>query len=72
VPKDTDVLTHVILSVFRLNGQFSNAGEVLVSHIGLTGARWQMLGAVALSAGALTVPQIGSAMGVTRQAPRSS
>jgi DNA-binding MarR family transcriptional regulator len=35
--------------------------------LGLTSARWQMLGAIALAGAPLTAPQIGEAMGVTRQ-----
>jgi DNA-binding MarR family transcriptional regulator len=65
--RKAEVLTHAILSVFRVNGQLLNAGDGLVRHLGLTSARWQMLGAVALSGVALTAPRLAAAMGVTRQ-----
>src|SRR6266545_5597390 len=65
--RSVGVLTRVILSVFRLNGQLLRAGDELVGPLGLTSARWQMLGAVALSDRPLTAPQLGDIMGVTRQ-----
>ena len=56
-----------MLTVFRLNGRLLNWGDHLVAPLGLTSARWQMLGAIALAGQPLTAPQIGEAMGVTRQ-----
>src|SRR5262249_2210744 len=63
----TDVLTDVILLLFRVNGQLLAAGDRLVGHLHLTSARWQMLGAVALSPLPRTTPQLATTMGVTRQ-----
>src|SRR5262249_26231026 len=60
-------LTDVILLIFRVNGQLLAAGDRLVEHLRLTSARWQMLGAVALSSSPRTAPQLAAAMGVTRQ-----
>lgn len=62
-----EALTQVILSVFRANGLLLQAGDRLVGPLGLTSARWQVLGAAAMSADPPTVPQIAAAMGVTRQ-----
>jgi DNA-binding MarR family transcriptional regulator len=62
-----DLLTGVILAIFRTNGRLLSNGDVLVSPFGLTSARWQVLGAVALSDAPLSAPQIGAAMGITRQ-----
>src|SRR5262245_1707844 len=62
-----EVLTDVILLIFRVNGQLLAAGDRLVEHLQLTSARWQMLGAVALSPSLRTAPQLAAAMGVTRQ-----
>lgn len=62
-----DLLTDVILRVFRTNGRLLTHGDALVGPLGLTSARWQVLGAVALAKMPLTAPQIGAAMGVTRQ-----
>lgn len=63
----TQALTDLTLTVFRLNGCLLQWGDRLVEPLGLTSARWQMLGAIALAAKPLTAPQIGGAMGVSRQ-----
>ena len=59
--------TEVILSVFRANGLLLTAGDLLAAEHGLTSARWQVLGAIALAQQPLTVPQIARRMGLTRQ-----
>jgi DNA-binding MarR family transcriptional regulator len=66
-PAVGDVATSVILSTFRLNGLLLEAGDRLSADHGLTSARWQVLGAIALSDRPLTVPQIARRMGLTRQ-----
>jgi predicted ArsR family transcriptional regulator len=66
-PAASALLTDVILLIFRVNGQLLVAGDRLVEHLHLTSARWQMLGAVALSPSLRTAPQLAAAMGVTRQ-----
>ncbi len=60
-------LTDLTLTVFRLNGALMQWGDSLARPLGLTSARWQMLGAIALAGKPLTSPQIGVAMGVSRQ-----
>lgn len=60
-------ITDLTLTVFRLNGELLQWGDALVAPLGLTSARWQMLGAIALADTPLTAPQIAEAMGVTRQ-----
>jgi DNA-binding MarR family transcriptional regulator len=62
-----EAATSVILSTFRLNGLLLDAGDRLSADHGLTSARWQVLGAIALSDRPLTVPQIARRMGLTRQ-----
>ena len=62
-----EIATSVILSTFRLNGLLLEAGDRLSAEHGLTSARWQVLGAIALSDRPLTVPQIARRMGLTRQ-----
>jgi DNA-binding MarR family transcriptional regulator len=57
----------VILSTFRANGLSLTAGDRLAAEEGLTSARWQVLGALALAGRPLTVPQIARRMGLTRQ-----
>lgn len=61
-------LTDVILTIFRVNGALIQAGDALVHDLGLTSARWQVIGAIALEARPLTVAQIARRMGLTRQA----
>src|SRR6266511_1450421 len=62
-----EAATHVILSMFRANGLLLAAGDRLTADEGLTSARWQVLGAIALADRPLTVPQIARRMGLTRQ-----
>jgi DNA-binding MarR family transcriptional regulator len=59
--------TELILSTFRANGLLLAAGDELTAAAGLTAARWQVLGALALAERPLTVPQIARRMGLTRQ-----
>jgi DNA-binding MarR family transcriptional regulator len=59
--------TEVILSTFRANGLLLAAGDRLAAEHGLTSARWQVLGAIALAQRPLTVPQVARRMGLTRQ-----
>jgi DNA-binding MarR family transcriptional regulator len=63
-----DAITELVLETFRLNGRLLAAGDALVADLGLTSARWQVLGAVALSPVPLSVAQIARNMGLTRQA----
>lgn len=60
--------TQLFLEIFRLNGLLLEAGDRLVSDVGLTSARWQVLGAIALSPVPLPVAHIARNMGLTRQA----
>ncbi len=61
------VLTDLILEVFRLNGRLLSAGDRLVEDLGLTSARWQVLGAIALSERPQPVAWLARSMGLTRQ-----
>ncbi|HEY8201916.1 MAG TPA: MarR family transcriptional regulator [Actinomycetota bacterium] len=68
-----EAATRVILSTFRVNGLLLAAGDTLASEQGgLTSARWQVLGAIALAGQPLTVPQIARRMGLTRQSVHST
>ena len=62
-----EAATDVILSTFRANSLLLEAGNLHGSREGLTSARWQVLGAIALAERPLTVPQIARRMGLTRQ-----
>lgn len=66
-PSKTDKLTAITLSVFRLNGQLTEWGNHFSQPHGLTTARWQVLGAIALAPQPPSIPQIAATMGVTRQ-----
>jgi DNA-binding MarR family transcriptional regulator len=63
-----DALTQLIIETFRLNGCLLAAGDTLVADLGLSSARWQVLGAIALAAVPLPVARIARNMGLTRQA----
>jgi DNA-binding MarR family transcriptional regulator len=62
-----EAATTLILSTFRANGLLLGAGDLIGADDGLTSARWQVLGAIALAGRPLTVPQIARQMGLTRQ-----
>ena len=57
--------TKLILETFRLNGALIAAGDQLVGDLGLTSARWQVLGS--LRDCPATVAEIARRMGLTRQ-----
>ncbi len=60
-----EAFTRLVLATFRLNGRLIETGDRLTRPLGLTSARWQVLGP--LESGALTVSQIARAMGLRRQ-----
>ncbi len=62
-----ELMTQVILAIFRTNGALLAAGDELTAPESLTAARWQVLGALALEERPLTVPQIARRMGLARQ-----
>ena len=57
--------TRLILAVFRFHGRLLAAGDLLTGDLGLTSARWQVLGAI--DERPLPVAQIARNMGLTRQ-----
>ncbi len=61
------VLTEIMLEIFRLNSLLLEKGDQMVAPLGMSSARWQVLGALALSGGAMSCPQIAAAMGISRQ-----
>lgn len=61
------LFTDLVLEVFRFNGGLIASGNRLCRGTGLTAARWQTLGAIALTGRPLTVAQIARVMGLTRQ-----
>lgn len=59
------VMTDIILGIFRVNGRLLRAGDRMARDIGLTSARWQVLGAI--EARPKTVAQIARDYELTRQ-----
>ena len=57
--------TALILETFRFNGTLLAAGDELTAPLGLSSARWQVLGAI--ENGPLPVAQIARNMSVSRQ-----
>lgn len=63
-------LDDLILETFRLHGALIAAGDALVRDLGLTSARWQVLGAVAKAGATPSLSAIARTMGLSRQAVR--
>ena len=69
-PKHTpagEALTGLVLDLFRANGLMLTAGDRLVSALGLTSARWQILGAIIDAGRPQPVAWIARDMGANRQ-----
>jgi len=62
-----DALTGLILELFRLNSILLTAGDRLVAGIGLTSARWQVLGAMVAAERPQPVAWLARGMGANRQ-----
>jgi DNA-binding MarR family transcriptional regulator len=62
------LLTDLVLEIFRINGRLLAAGDDMTRDLGLSSARWQVLGAIELAGAPLTVAGIARQMGLTRQA----
>ena len=60
-----ELFTEIVLEVFRLNRLLLDAGDELTAPVGLTSARWQVLGIV--EHGPASVAQVARAMGLARQ-----
>lgn len=57
----------LIVEVFRLNGLLLSTADKLVAKFGLTGARWQVLGAIAQNEAPESTARLARNMGLTRQ-----
>jgi DNA-binding MarR family transcriptional regulator len=60
-------LTDLILDLFRLNSKMLAAGDKLVAGLGLTSARWQILGAIAEADRPQPVAWLARDLGAYRQ-----
>lgn len=65
--KAGETLTELILGVFRLNGSLLVSGDRLVADLGLTSARWQILGAITQAEHPESVAWLARSMGLHRQ-----
>lgn len=61
------IVRDLVISVFGTHGRLVDTGNQLVRGIGLTTARWQVLGALGYSPTPLPVAHIARNMGLTRQ-----
>jgi DNA-binding MarR family transcriptional regulator len=69
-PKQTpggEALTDVVLELFRLSNRMLTAGDRLVASLGLTSARWQVLGTIVDAERAQPVSWLARDMGGNRQ-----
>lgn len=60
-------MTELILDLFRLNNRLLIAGDRLVSELGLTSARWQILGAIVDAERSEPVAWLARNLGANRQ-----
>lgn len=58
----------LVLSLFRLNGLLLAEGDRMAASVGLTSARWKVIGVIALAPAGVTVPGIARSLGQSRQA----
>lgn len=59
--------TRLFIEAGRLNDRLAQASDTLVSDLGLTSARWQVLGVVVQAATPATVSHLARIMGLARQ-----
>lgn len=62
-----DALTDLILTLFRVNNLTLTWGDRLVAPLGLTSARWQILGAIVAADRAQPVAWLARDLGANRQ-----
>ena len=62
-----DALTDLVLDLFRLNNLLLTGGDRLVAGLGLTSARWQILGAIVAAERPQPVAWLARDLGANRQ-----
>ena len=62
-----DAVTNLVLDLFRLNNRLLSAGDRLVARLGLTSARWQILGAIVAADYSQPVAWLARNLGAHRQ-----
>lgn len=62
-----DAFTRLVLDIFKLNGLLLTAGDRLVARLGLTSARWQILGVIVAAERPQPVAWLARSLGANRQ-----
>jgi len=62
--------SEIVVEIFRDNGLLLQAGDALCLPLGLTSARWQVMGII--EHGPASVAQVARAMGLSRQSVRET
>jgi DNA-binding MarR family transcriptional regulator len=62
-----DAVTDLVLDLFRLNNLLLTGGDRLVARLGLTSARWQILGAIVAAERSQPVAWLARDLGANRQ-----
>src|SRR5437868_1334696 len=62
-----DAVTDLILDLFRVSSRLAAAGDRLVARLGLTSARWQILGAIVAALRPQPVAWLARDLGANRQ-----
>lgn len=62
-----DAVTGLVLDLFRVNNRLLAAGDRLVAELGLTSARWQVLGAIVAAEFPQPVAWLARNLGANRQ-----
>jgi DNA-binding MarR family transcriptional regulator len=70
IAQRVNALGNLAIEIFRLNGALLSSGDVMTRDLGMSSARWQVLGAIELAGRSLSVSQIARNMGLTRQSVR--
>jgi hypothetical protein len=64
-----EALTNLMLDLFRLSSRLLTVGDRLVAGLGLTSARWQILGAITYAERPQPVAWLARDLGANRQRP---
>jgi DNA-binding MarR family transcriptional regulator len=65
-----EAFTEMVLEIFRLNRLLLDAGDELTAPVGLTSARWQVLGVIEHAP--LPVARVARVIGLTRQSVQTA
>ena len=60
-------LGNLVVEIFRVNGALLSSGNLMTRDVGMSSARWQVVGALEMAGRPLSVSQIARNMGLARQ-----